>query len=272
MAPLKPTGMPLVDGLAEIDRPTLDDYVRAASEYVIQCEDLGDLETEDFGVVKPAARKKAGQIRLSNGLARALAADLNDALPRINALPGETRVAGALRTAQMDVVEMTELDGLKLAIELKPVNLAVGRAIWNRYGDIRVGAVSTHLKFPFAVVGGVITIPIWESKPSGRVSTVHLIKRAVELLRRARDRKREDDAPHRLEGVAVVAFDPDSGTLVPDLPPEGSGLRWGEAVQALADAYDQRFPPEEVLDTESGDAGLEADGGDDGEAPPESGT
>ena len=56
----------------------------------------------------------------------------------------------------------TQLDGLRLAVELKPVNLAVGRALWNRFGDIRAFAVNIHLKFPFAVVGGVLAIPTWE--------------------------------------------------------------------------------------------------------------
>src|SRR3954469_5031423 len=196
--PPTPTGMKLVDGLADIGRPRIEDYVQAASEYVSECEHITDLVLPDGTKVTKAARQKAGQIRLSNALGRALAADLRDALPRIDAIAGETQVAGALRVAQMDVVEMTPLDGLKLAVELKPVNLAVGRAIWNRYGDIRVGAVSTHLKFPYAVVGGVLTFPTWESTGTKRKSTEHLVARAVELLKRAGNRRREDDAPHRL--------------------------------------------------------------------------
>jgi hypothetical protein len=75
---------------------------------------------------------------------------------------GELKVAGALRPAQADVLEAHPLDGLRLAVELKPVNLAVGRALWNRFGDIRAFAVNIHLKFPFAVVGGVLAIPTWE--------------------------------------------------------------------------------------------------------------
>jgi len=47
-----------------------------------------------------------------------------------------------------------ELDGLRLAVEIKPVNLAVGRALWNRCGDILAFAVNLYLKFPFAVVRG----------------------------------------------------------------------------------------------------------------------
>jgi len=247
---LNPTGMPSVDGLAGIARPTLQDFVDAASEYVRECVNMSSYHPPDGPPVTAASRKKAGQIRLSAALGRILAADLNSVLPRINAVAGETKVAGALRIAQMDVVEMTPLDGLKLAIELKPVNLAVGRAIWNRYGDIRVGAVSTHLKFPFAVVGGVLTIPTWEWSGGERKSTIHLVRRCCELLRRAGQRRREDDAPHRMEGVAVVLFDPDADRVVEDIPAPGSGLRWRECVDALAAAYDERFAPDEAAAVE----------------------
>jgi hypothetical protein len=75
---------------------------------------------------------------------------------------GELNVAGALRNARADVSEAHHMDGLRLAVEIKPVNLAVGRAIWNRFGDVRAFAVNIHLKFPFAVVGGVLAVPTWE--------------------------------------------------------------------------------------------------------------
>ncbi len=68
-------------------------------------------------------------------------------------------IGGGLRNAKADVSEASETDGLKLAIEIKPVHLAVGRAIWNRFGDVRTFAVNVHLKFPFAVVGGILTLP-----------------------------------------------------------------------------------------------------------------
>ena len=95
----------------------------------------------------------------------------------VNATAGERDVSGALRTAKADVSEMHHLDGLRLAIELKPVNLAVGRAIWNRFGDIRITAASLHLKFPFAVVGGVLTFPTYEEdmRTGQRKATTNLI-------------------------------------------------------------------------------------------------
>jgi hypothetical protein len=256
----------LVDGLAALPRPVLADFVTAASEYILAAVDMEPI-TVDGEELTAAARKKAGQIRLSNALGRVLAADLHDAWNEINPLVGETMVSGALRPSKVDVVEMTELDGLKLAVELKPVNLAVGRAIWNRFGDIRVTAVSTHLKYPFAVAGGVLTVPTVEwGKTKAHAdgtwkSTEHLIARLIELLRRAGGRQREDDAPHRLEGVAVVVFDPRTGTLRSDLPKAGSGLRWEEAVEALATAYQERFLPRDaaVLAAEDDPGDLEAE-------------
>jgi hypothetical protein len=111
-----------------------------------------------------AGPKKAAQIRLSNALARSLAEDLTKILPTLKGklVTDERTVAGGLRPVKADVSESHELDGLRLAVELKPVNLAVGRAIWNRFGDIRTFAVNIHLKFPFAVVGGVLVIPTYE--------------------------------------------------------------------------------------------------------------
>ena len=47
-----------------------------------------------------------------------------------------------------DVSEVSETDGLKLAIEIKPVHLAVGRAIWNRFGDVRTFAVKRPPEVP----------------------------------------------------------------------------------------------------------------------------
>ncbi len=58
---------------------------------------------------------------------------------------------------------------------------------------------------------------------------------------RAGGRRTEADAAHLLEGIAVVAYDPTAGTIDPDLPPVGSGLRWDEFTKALTTAYAARF-------------------------------
>jgi hypothetical protein len=258
---VKPTGIPLVDDLAGLSDKscTIDAYVAAASEYIKRSGDLG------------LSPKKAAQIRLSNALGRAL---VKERLSTMHAIAGERRVSGALRTVNADVSELNELDGLRLAVEIKPINLAVGRAIWNRFGDIRTFAVNLHLKFPFCVVGGVLAIPTYEAvgsaqeiaaeligaaldpleeteiegvEPSSTISskshrsTTHLIDRAIARLVRAGGRKTEGDAAHLLEGIAVVVYNPDEGVLHPTLPAVGSGLRWEEFIENLLSAYLSRF-------------------------------
>jgi hypothetical protein len=147
-----PTGIPDIDRLGELAPCAIQDCVRGVSAYVRLQATLAD------------GPKKASQIRLSNALARALAGELEARLPKLagRLVTEEQRVAGGLRTTNADVSESHRLDGLRLAVELKPINLAVGRAIWNRFGDIRTFAVNIHLKFPFAVVGGVLVIPTYE--------------------------------------------------------------------------------------------------------------
>ena len=190
---------------------------------------------------------KAAQIRLSQALAVVAVRDLRQAGARIlDAVSAEREVGGGLRSVKADVSEVSGTDGLKLAIEIKPVHLAVGRAIWNRFGDVRTFAVNVHLKFPFAVVGGILTLPTSERSRSGHdtewKSTTHLITRAASRFARAGEARRtEGDAAHLLEGVAVVAFDRETGAIEPDLPSVGSGLRWQEFIQAMADAYQARF-------------------------------
>jgi len=229
------SGIPLCDALASMERPRLSDYSAAAAEYIRSAS------------VATTSQQKVAQVQLSNSLAVITLADLRDrlGLPLRLAFAGEREVGGGLRAVQADVSEMTPTDGLTLAIEIKPVHLAVGRAIWNRFGDIRTFAVNIHLKFPFAVVGGIMTLPTAERLSSGNderwKSTAGLIARAADRFSRAGSRRTEAEAAHLLEGIAVVAFDHQTGLVDPVVPPSGKGLRWDEFIESIATAYEARF-------------------------------
>ena len=217
-----------------MERPTIEDYCSASAEYIRNATELG------------SKKGKAAQIRLSHALAEVTLADLRDLdLSLESAVAGERNVGGGLRSVKADVSETSDVHGLMLAVEIKPVHLAVGRAIWNRFGDIRTFAVNIHLKFPFAVVGGILTLPTTERLKSGDdtdwKSTSHLVSRAVARFTRAGGRETEGDAPHLLEGIAVVAFDRETGIIEPDLPPVASGLRWEEFIDSIAEGYSARF-------------------------------
>ena len=223
-----------MDRIAGLSHVTIGDYCAASAEYISEAAGLD------------AGKRKAAQLRLSVGLARAAVAALRaENLGLEGVVAGERTVGGGLRSVKADVSETTELDGLRLAIEIKPVHLAVGRAIWNRFGDIRTFAVNVHLKFPFAVLGGILTLPTSERVRSGDdqrwKTTTHLIERAVSRFMRAGGRQTEGDAAHLLEAIAVVVFDRKTGLIEPSLPPAGCGLRWEEFISTLASTYQARF-------------------------------
>jgi hypothetical protein len=67
----------------------------------------------------------------------------------------------------------------------------------------------------------------------------------VNRLVRAGGRRTEGDAAHLLEAIAVIVYDPDSGTLDQSVPPPGSGLRWDEFIATLVTAYEARFESDE---------------------------
>src|SRR5579871_3446755 len=164
-----PTGIVAIDRLADLRPCTIQDYISGVSAYVRHQSDLA------------AGPKKASQIRLSNALARSLADELGARLPALvgKLITEEQKIAGGLRAANADVSESHPLDGLRLAVELKPINLAVGRAIWNRFGDIRTFAVNIHLKFPFAVVGGVLVIPTYEETGTKAAKKAEAVEEVV---------------------------------------------------------------------------------------------
>jgi hypothetical protein len=292
-------GLPNLDALVDLPEPSIEQYCRAAAEYVKHATTLGQEYVDDLAAYeaerraahvdatdedgtdtdaveetpartdagatkrkKPPSKGKVAQIRLSAALSRSLLHELSLRIAKLNedrakteridafkgAFAGERKVGGGLRAVNADLSEVTVENGLTLAVEIKPVHLAVGRAIWNRFGDIRSFAVNIHLKFPFAVVAAVTTYPTKERVTSGSdarwKSTEHLIARAVTRFRKAGGRDREDQAPYLLEGTAVVVFDHETGAIHPTLPPDGSGLRWDEFVDRLVEQYVLRFVEE----------------------------
>ena len=220
----------IVQAAESAQSATLQDFVNAASTYVMNSAALS------------ASDKKRHQIALSRVLGFALKTDLVAANPRMaNIQVGEIDVYGGLRRGQSDLVEFHDGDGIRFAAELKPVNLAVGRAIWNRFGDIRMFAVNVHIKFPFSVLAGILTVPTIEIDNGVTKSTVHLIDRLIKRLAQAGSRDNETGGSHLLEGIAVVAYDPQTQTLLPASPQPTSQLRWENCVQRLASLYDSRF-------------------------------
>lgn len=196
----EPIGIEEIDRITDVSKVALSDYISAASAYVLKHRTVAK------------GRKKAAQIRLSSILARALQDQLLERIPSLKDLRvQETKVAGGLRTVNADVSQADKLDGLRLAVEIKPVNLAVGRAIWNRFGDLRAFAVNIHLKFPFCVVGGVLVIPSVEevgTKESEEAEKVEEVLSSEEAVDAIQELTQQTDAtPRAVESSAPTYKD-----------------------------------------------------------------
>ncbi len=228
-------------GSAAAATPTdaaLSRYLKEVCQYQRRLPDINKLGREESG-----KSKKTEQLRLGTLLATVIAADLRKRGVR-DPRAAEVAIAGALSRPRVDVSETSLEDGLKLGIEIKTVNEAAGRAMWNRVGDLRSFAVNYHLKFPYAVCGGVITVPdVMPGEPNLGV----LIRRVERVLARVNGRPDEGSAPHRLEAIAFIVYRCSEGgaELHPDLPTRSSGLRYDQFVDALVAAYEARFFPKE---------------------------
>ena len=91
-----PTGLALIDALAESEEPTIEAYCEAAAEYI----------REATTVV--AGTAKSAQLRLSAGLSRATVTGLRArGLGMEHAVAGERTVGGGLRSARAYVSEIS---------------------------------------------------------------------------------------------------------------------------------------------------------------------
>lgn len=115
--------------------------------------------------------KKGYSEQLSASLAQAFAAELRDrgmtntrpSPPgEVGASGAERRIAGGIGAKKVDVTFATEESGLILALSIKTINFADGKAknyqknLTNRRGDMLFESVTLHRRFPYSVLGGFL--------------------------------------------------------------------------------------------------------------------
>lgn len=205
---------------------SLSDYVASACRYQEQITS---------GAIT-GGQKKAPQIALSRLLAEVIASDLAQWGIRLET--GERRFIGGLAGAQIDAHEASEKDGLRVGIEIKTVNEAAGRAMWNRVNDLRSFAVNFHWKFPFAVLGGLIAMP---NQIPGEPNLTVLIQRVSEVLERVNGRPNEAAPGHLLEAACLLVYDRGTRELDPSLPAVASQLRYDNFLEMIGQGYRARF-------------------------------
>jgi hypothetical protein len=147
---------------------------------------------------------------------------------------GPVRVVGGIRPQNYDVGYRP--DGVRFAFDSKTLNdtKSVGKNFQNMVNDLGTEATTVHSRFPFAVVGFMVVIP----SPS---FTGGLRVRFTRMLDRLVARNSPIDLAHKAEAVALVLWDPYTGTIDEEWPEPGSPLRLESFSKYVQQQYYERY-------------------------------
>lgn len=161
---------------------------------------------------------------------------------------GPVRIVGGVRPQNFDVGYRP--DGPRFAFDSKTLNdsASLGKNFLNMINDLATEATTVHTRFPHAIVAFMFVVPkpCLDEKP--RMSAA-----AIQTLDRLARRKEINDPNHLAEAIAVVVWDPETGTIDPNIPSRDSHLRIENFSQIVEEVYFSRYkglPPHAVNGTE----------------------
>jgi hypothetical protein len=160
---------------------------------------------------------------------------------------GEVFVVGGVRPQHFDVCYRP--DGVRIAYDSKTLNDAksVAKNYQNMVNDLAAEAMNIHSRFPTGVVGFIVGVPtpcLVQPQRSAMIGT----------LERISGRADADQPGQTAEAIALVVWDPDTGTIEPSIPDAGSPLRIEAFAPAVERAYVARFkglPPHAEITAEA---------------------
>lgn len=148
---------------------------------------------------------------------------------------GPVRIVGGVRPQNFDVGYRP--DGVRIAFDSKTLNdhNSVGKNWQNMINDLATEATTVHTRFPSAVVGFIVAIPMPCMPPGARTNSI------VGTLTRLGGRRLVDEPAHRAEAMGLVIWDPATGNVDPGLPDPTSPLRIERFSDQVQHAYHDRF-------------------------------
>jgi hypothetical protein len=169
-------------------------------------------------------------IRFAAAMADRMAKDLRPLLPETTSTPNRTaKAAGG--TKQLDVNYSTLKLGLALGISLKSVHIR-DKGTSNRYThnmkrneeELRIEASGYHKRQPYAVMVGVIFLPL--DACDDAITGSSSFGSWVQKMHRYAGRQEPDDEIDRFEKIYIALYEPDGSNLRffdVEVPPPRSG-------------------------------------------------
>ena len=147
---------------------------------------------------------------------------------------GPVRIIGGIRPQNFDVGYRP--DGVRFVFDSKTLNdrESIGKNWQNMINDLATEATTVHSRFPHALVAFMVIYP------APCVSAAHQ-KATVETLERLARRNSVDGQPYMAEAISLVLWNPDGGTIIPDIPASSSLLRIEKFSEQIEAAYVSRY-------------------------------
>lgn len=147
---------------------------------------------------------------------------------------GPVRIIGGVRPQNFDVGYRP--DGIRFAFDSKTLNdlNSVRKNYQNMINDLATEATTVHSRFPYAVVGFMVVIPapcLVQPQSAALIGT----------LERLGGRKGVDEPLHMAEAMALVVWDPATGTVLPAVPSTDSAIRVERFSESVETVYRDRY-------------------------------
>ncbi len=122
---------------------------------------------------------------------------------------GEREFQGGLGPKRVDVSYSDYRHGLILAVSIKTICFQpFGKNLKNRFADLCTEAVSLHLRFPYAVMGGLFAFPADADSDHDPGPARSTFRRAVRLFATISGRREYTDPAEKFEDITVMLFRP----------------------------------------------------------------
>ncbi len=147
---------------------------------------------------------------------------------------GPVRVVGGVRPQNFDVGYRP--DGLRIAFDSKTLNDldSVRKNYQNMINDLGTEATTIHTRFPFALVAFMVIIPVPCLVSPQKESITYTLERMSGRLSTL-------DSEHKSEVTSLVLWDPATGLIDHNWPPQNSPLRIEKFSPTIERIYLERY-------------------------------
>jgi hypothetical protein len=147
---------------------------------------------------------------------------------------GPSRVIGGIRPQNFDVSYRP--DGVRFVYDNKTLNTkaSLAKNYQNMLNDLGTEAATVHVRFPYAVVAFVVMVPdpcLVSPHRANLTSALKRISRRGSAL----------GVPHKAEVISFIVWDPVTGQIDPDWPPQNTHLRIGDFAEQVQEVYLDRY-------------------------------